>query len=58
MGLAASSPGVGGGLAHSGGDIIRRCNCYSVNNLSLDRKCYRHSLTFNTQADRTSISTK
>ena len=24
-------------------DVIRRCNCYS---LSLDRKCYRHSLTF------------
>jgi len=55
MGLAASSPGLGG---HSGGDIIRRCNCYSVNNLSLDRKCYRHSLTFNTQGDKTNINPK
>jgi len=29
--------------AYSGGDVIRRCNCYSM---SLDRKCCRHSLTF------------
>ena len=33
----------GCGQAYSGGDVIRRCNCYSM---SLDRKCCRHSLTF------------
>ena len=55
MGLTASSglhrgvdghgPGGVGGQETSGShiDVIRRCNCYS---LSLDRKCYRHSLTF------------
>ena len=35
--------GSGCGQPYSGGDVIRRCNCYSM---SLDRKCYRHSLTF------------
>ena len=35
--------GAGCGQAYSGGDVIRRCNCYSM---SLDRKCCRHSLTF------------
>ena len=35
--------GSGCGQAYSGGDVIRRCNCYSM---SLDRKCCRHSLTF------------
>ena len=40
IGFAGSSSG---GQVYSGGDVIRRCNCYSM---SLDRKCCRHSLTF------------
>ena len=44
-GATSGSSGLTSGAA-SGGDIIRRCNCYSM---SLDRKCYRHSLTFSAQ---------
>ena len=40
IGFTGSSSG---GQVYSGGDVIRRCNCYSM---SLDRKCCRHSLTF------------
>ena len=40
---SAYAGGSGGGQVYSGGDVIRRCNCYSM---SLDRKCCRHSLTF------------
>ena len=51
--------GSGCGQAYSGGDVIRRCNCYSM---SLDRKCCRHSLTFSAvlqgSGDKTGSSSK
>lgn len=63
MGLAASSNGASTGSSsgnsqNGGGDIIRRCHCYSMNYLSLDRRCYRHSLTFNHSSDKTAINPK
>jgi len=56
MGLTASSQGSSGG--HTSGDVIRRCHCYSMSYLSLDRRCYRHSLTFNHSGDKTAINPK
>jgi len=66
MGLAASSNGAAsggsGGQGHnsstSSGDVIRRCHCYSISYLSLDRRCYRHSLTFNHSSEKTAINPK
>ena len=56
--------GSGCGQAYSGGDVIRRCNCYSTSPrpMSLDRKCCRHSLTFSAvlqgSGDKTGSSSK
>ena len=66
MGLAASSNGAAsggsGGQGHnsstSSGDVIRRCHCYSISYMSLDRRCYRHSLTFNHSSEKTAMNPK
>jgi len=53
MGLTASSQG-----SRIPEDRIRRCHCYSYSYLSLDSRCYRHSLTFNHSGDKTAINPK